>query len=203
MKKIIILLLGIILLALGTSICNYTSLGIDPFNAFCTGGATFVKIGLGTFILIAQLIIAIIVFFLDKKYIGIGSIIPMITFGYILQFFNWFLHKFVIIEFVFFIRIIIFLLGMIIIALGMSIYMNCDLGMVPYDSLAFAFSEKTGKNAFLLRVILDVSVAGFALFVNGPINIGTILLAFGVGPLLNIVNKGIFRIKLLNNMKKN
>lgn len=198
MKKIIILLLGIILLAFGTSICNYTGLGIDPFNAFCIGGGRLTNIALGTFVLIAQFIIAAIVFFLDKKYIGIGTVIPMVTFGYALQFFNWLIGEFVSFEFLLFVKIIIFLFGMLIIALGMSIYMSCDLGMVPYDGLAFVISEKIGKNAFALRVVLDVSVAVLALFVKGPINIGTVILAFGVGPLLNIVNNNVVNKLLLN-----
>ena len=78
---------------------------------------------------------------------------------------------------------------MLFITLGMSIYMSTELGMVPYDCVSFVISKKTGKNPFMLRVGLDISVAVIALLLHGPISVGTILIAFGIGPLLNKMNK--------------
>lgn len=189
MKKIIVLICGIIILAFGTSICNNTGLGIDPFNAFCRGGSDIVGLSLGNFTLIAQLSIAIIVFCLDRKLIGIGTIIPMIGFGYVLQFFNWLLAQLTVFPLQMAINFIAFLIGMLLITLGMSIYMSTQLGMVPYDCISFVVGKKIGKNPFMLRVGLDVSVAVIALLMHGPISVGTILIAFGVGPLLDGMNQ--------------
>ena len=99
-KRIIILFFGILLIAVGTAVCNYTRL---------------------------------------------GSVIPMVSFRYFLQFFNWLLSE---------IHpavnglsggILLFLPGMLIITIGMSIYMNYDLVMVPYDCISFLLSERTEK----------------------------------------------------------
>ena len=189
MKKIIVLICGIIVLAFGTSICNYTGLGIDPFNAFCRGSSDLIGLSLGNVTLIAQLSIAIIVFCLDRKLIGIGTILPMIGFGYILQFFNWLLLQFIVFLLPIPVKFVLFFIGMLFITLGMSIYMSTELGMVPYDCVSFVISKKTGKNPFMLRVGLDISVAVIALLLHGPISVGTILIAFGIGPLLNKMNK--------------
>lgn len=196
--RITILFVGILMMAVGTAICNYTGLGIDPFNAFCNGSSALFGISLGTFTLLAQLTLAAGILFLKRSYLGIGSVIPMVFFGYFLQFFNWLLPK-MLPEFNgIFLNILVFLPGMLIIAIGMSIYMNCDLGMVPYDCVSFLLSERTKKNAFVLRVVIDTAFAVMALMVRGPISIGTILLALGIGPLLSLAKKGVKRLNDLH-----
>lgn len=187
MKKIINLILGITIIAIGTAICNYTGLGIDPFNALCTALSLHLSISLGTMTLCIQCFIALVIICINKKYLGIGSIVPMFIFGYLLQICNYcfsMMPSFKNPVFIF----LTFLLGMLFITLGMTLYMNTKLGMVPYDGIAFAFSELFKKNAFHFRVILDVGVSVFAYLMHGPIAIGTILLAFGIGPLLKVIH---------------
>ena len=36
-KQLIMLIVGVLIISLGTVLCKKTSLGIDPFNAFCVG----------------------------------------------------------------------------------------------------------------------------------------------------------------------
>lgn len=188
-KKILTLFLGILILALGTSICNFTGLGIDPFNAFCTGISVYTGISVGTCVLLGQCLLAGTAFYLNRAYLGIGSVIPMIFFGYFLEFFNWLLPKIMTVGVGLLGNLFLFLAGMILITAGMTVYMNCNLGMVPYDSVSFIISERTGGNCFVLRVLLDTCFAASALLVKGPISVGTILLAFGTGPLLKVMRQ--------------
>ena len=188
-RKVLRLSVGVQLMAFGTSLAQLTGLGIDPFNAFCTGVASLLNWPLGTFILLAQCSIALLVCYVHKAYLGIGSLIPMLCFGYLLQLCNQIMTGISIPAFPFVIHILLFLIAMIIIATGMFCYMGCQLGMVPYDALAFLLEKLIDKNAYTLRVILDVIVILFALLVHGPIQLGTLLLAFGIGPLLQILHQ--------------
>ena len=185
-RKIIIIICGIIFMAFGTWLCNYTNFGIDPFNALCVGSSNMLNISLGTFTLVAQFIIAVLILFIQKRFLGIGSLVPMISFGYILQVINEVMESVLPTSMSIIASFVLFGVGMVCIALGMSLYMNCDLGMVPYDAVSFSISEKINKNPFLLRVIIDVSIASLAFLVGGPIQVGTILLAFGIGPILKV-----------------
>ncbi|MCH1981697.1 hypothetical protein MCG98_03820 [Ruminococcus sp. OA3] len=187
MKKIFILTCGILIVAFGTSLCNNTALGIDPFNAFCAGLSVSFCISLGTVTLCIQLAIAVFIYLMNKQYLGIGTIIPMVFYGYFLQFFNWFLSDIRAFDFSpWMIRILIFIAGMLIYAFGLSLYMGCNLGMVPYDCFSFIISDRLKKNAFMLRVLSDIPVTVLAVLFHGPVNIGTILLAFGIGPLVQL-----------------
>lgn len=192
MKKILIFILAIVILAFGTAICNFTGLGIDPFNAFGVAISDLLNMSLGTIILSLQMVLGIFIFILKRENIGVGTIIPIISFGYFLQFFNWLFQKYFEIQHNLLLNIIIFIVGMLIIAFGMSMYMACKLGMVPYDSLAFVISDRIKKSPALIRIILDSTVAIVAFILGGPINIGTVLLAFSIGPLIELYRKYIF-----------
>lgn len=194
MKKFFILIFGISLMAFGTSVCNATGLGIDPFNALCVAFSTSFSIQLGTMVLITQAILGILVFLYDRKKLGLGTLVPMISFGYFLQFFNWFIPNLIGTSSSLLLNILIFLIGMLVIAIGMSIYMECKIGMVPYDCLSFIIGERTNKNPFMFRVVIDVSVAFFAFMLGGPINIGTALLALFTGPLIRFFRNKLSRI---------
>lgn len=193
MKKMLIFILGISLLAFGTSLCNLTGLGIDPFNAFCVAISDIFNIQLGTVILSIQAMLGILVFFLKRENIGVGTIIPILTFGYFLQFFNWFLPKIFLLTPNFIFNILTFIVGMLIIAFGMTVYMECRIGMVPYDSIAFVLQKYMNGKVAIFRIILDSTIALIAFFMGGPINIGTILLALSIGPLVDVYKTKILR----------
>jgi uncharacterized membrane protein YczE len=178
-------------MAFGTSICNNTGLGIDPFNAFCMALSRIININLGTMVMLIQIILGILVFVLNKRFLGFGSLVPMISFGYFLQFFNWFISQIISFDFNILSKLILLLMGMVAIAIGMSMYMECNLGMVPYDCLAFIISDYLGKKMFIFRVILDSTIAITAFLLGGPINVGTILLAVSIGPLIDIFRRNL------------
>lgn len=186
-KKLLIILCGIVVMAIGTGLCNYTHFGIDPFNAFCIGASNQLNLSLGIFTLFAQVIIAVLILCNNKKYLGIGSIIPMLTFGYILQLINIIISFLLPATMPLIINILLFMIGILFITFGMSLYMNCDLGMVPYDSISFTIGDSIKKSPFMLRMILDITVAILAYLIGGPIQIGTIFIAFGIGPILDFM----------------
>lgn len=189
MKKLIVLITGISMMALGTSICNTTGLGIDPFNALCVAFSELFTIQLGTMVLILQAFLGIFVLIFDRKKLGIGTLVPMILFGYFLQFFSWFIPQLISGSINRIVNMLLFLVGMMIIAIGMSMYMECEVGMVPYDCLSFVIGERINKNPFTFRVAIDTTVAVAAFLLGGPINVGTVLLAFFTGPLINFFRK--------------
>lgn len=176
-------------MACGTALCNIAGLGIDPFNALCMGISQYISIPLGTLVLVFQCILAGFVYYFDRKKLGLGSLIPMLFFGYLLQFFSWWVPQFFSVPSFLGIKILLFLIGMLTIAIGMSVYMSCNLGMVPYDCFAFILRDSFQKPSFVFRMTLDITVGALAFILGGPINIGTIILAFSLGPLIDIFRK--------------
>lgn len=187
MKKYLILFAGLVFMALGTALCRLTGLGIDPANAFVAGLASKLGFGVGMTNLLFQGVLGIIVIMLNRHYLGWGSLVPIICFGYILQFFNTLLLGLVLSHLL--LSIIVFVLGIIIIAFGMALYMESGNGLVPYDCYAYLFSQATNKKPFMFRVLIDMLTATLAFVLGGPVSLGTFVIAFGLGPVIDFFRK--------------
>ena len=83
------------------------------------------------------------------------------------------------------------LAGIVIIAIGSGLYLAADLGPGPRDGLMTGLHHRFGWSIRRARtsVELTVLVAGYLL--GGTIGIGTVLFAFGIGPLVQ-VSLGVF-----------
>lgn len=86
--KTLMAFVGIALLSLGTTFLREGRVGLDPFTAMNTGIAAKIGLGLGNTQLISNLVIFMIVLLLDRKKIGIGTIMNMILVGYEIQWFT-------------------------------------------------------------------------------------------------------------------
>lgn len=182
-KKVLLIMGGVILMGLGTAVCRQTNLGIDPYNALCVAVAQLTGMALGNVTLLGNLSLLVLVAVLAKRYIGIGTLVPMLSFGYLLQFFSMILPATTHWSGVS--RLIAFSSGVLLIAFGMAVYMGGNLGMVAYDAIAFILHDWTRRPPFAFRVVLDLMVAGVAYRIGGPISIGTLILALGIGPLID------------------
>ena len=85
----------------------------------------------------------------------------------------------------------IFLLSMLIgglelLALGTWLYMKSALGSGPRDALMVALARKFGRSAGACRAVVDVLVTVIGFFLGGPVGVGTIISAVGLGPLINL-----------------
>lgn len=108
----------------------------------------------------------------------------MFSIGYIISFFDWLLpgspYGLLSIH-----NILIFILGMVVMCLGIALYIESELGLVPYDSFSLILTEKFDWKYFLLRIIMDGIVSILAFLLGGPISLGTVILTLGLGPLID------------------
>ena len=191
-KKILMLVTGVLILSLGTVICMKTTLGIDPFNAFCIGVSRTIGFNLGPTALVINIILIAFILLLKRSLIGIATVFIMFFLGYIISFFEAIIPD-IAFPFLSILNIAVFVIGMFFTCFGAAVYFESMLGMAPYDSIAFVVADRLGGKTFVYRVILDCSVALIALLLGGPISLGTIILAFGLGPIIDF-----FRFQVVN-----
>jgi uncharacterized membrane protein YczE len=180
------------IMALGITGTRFSSLGTESFSCLVGGVSIFTGIGFGMAMLILCGIILLGMFIFDKRKIGIGTILSMIIVGYGSDFFMYFFQKIVISsDYILFIRIIALISGIIIFCFGVAMYIEANLGVSPYDSVALIISEKTKKEKWFrwIRIITD-SICVFTGFLLGNIpGIGTIIMALFAGPLIAFFRK--------------
>ena len=83
--KLLFSCIGVVCIALGTTVCRVGNVGVDPFTAMNLGLSALVGMDFGTFQLLVNLVILVAVFAFDKWQIGLGTIINMVFVGYLIE----------------------------------------------------------------------------------------------------------------------
>ncbi len=79
---------------------------------------------------------------------------------------------------------IAFIIGVGLMGYGIGLYVSADLGAGPRDSFMLLIVEKMGWSIPLVRNGIEVIVFLVGWMLGGPVGVGTVLIAFGLGPIL-------------------
>ena len=186
--RIVLLLLGLSIAHLGVTLFLQSDLGSDPFNVFVQGlfrsfpWPEFFAMTHGRTHLLISLLILLILFFVDRSYIGVGTVLCMALGGPIIDVFTVLLAPVVHGGLPLPIRIVLLAAGCAVLAFGMTIVIRSQAGTGPNDLVAVVLSDKSHKPFGPVRIGVDLcfTLAGFAL--GGVVGLGTVICAFLVGP---------------------
>lgn len=201
--------LGVVIIGLGCGAVVEMAVGCDTYTCFVRSvwyilTDVFGYFPFGHINLTCNLVIFIFMLFTKRELIGFGTLFNMVTVGYIIDFVHYFFGTFLIpaTELGYALRILIIIIALPVIAFGDALYFQADLGVSPYDGIAFMLEKATkGKVSFkALRTASDsfFVVVGFLLgFVTGKqfelANVGTVILALFTGSLIVFWQKVIGR----------
>lgn len=191
--RVIILFIGLAIAHLGVTLFLLANLGADPFNVLiqglfktvsASGKLSFITHGM-VHMCICFLII-IVLLFVDRSYVRIGTIICMFCGGPIIDFYTLFLQPLFTDGMSLWIRILVNILGCAILAYGMTIVIKSEAGTGPNDLVAVVIADKSKKKFGIIRVIVDVIFALSGFLLGGTVGIGTIICAAVVGPVAGL-----------------
>ena len=189
--RLVILFIGLTIAHLGVSLFLLADLGSDPFNVLVQGifrnlQSIFRFVTHGTVHMTICFLIMAILFFVDKTYIKIGTIVCMFCGGPIIDFFTLLLQGVINSGNPIFVRILTLAAGCVILSFGMTIVMKSDAGVGPNDLVAISISDKLHKPFGRTRIIVDITFVALGFLLGGAIGIGTIICACLVGPVAEI-----------------
>lgn len=75
-----------------------------------------------------------------------------------------------------------FVFGLLLLAFATGLYIAADFGPGPRDGLMTGLVRRTGWAVWLVRTLIEGSVLLVGFLLGGPVGVGTVLFAFGVGP---------------------
>ena len=186
--RVAILLLGLCIAHLGVTLFLLSDLGSDPFNVFVQG--TYRSLdrltgwGLlthGRVHVAISLVIVLILLFVDRSYIKIGTALCMLFGGPIIDFFNTLLEG-PTAGASLLLRACMLVAGCVILAYGMTIVIRSDAGTGPNDLVAVVISDKTKKKFSVTRVAVDACFLVVGWLLGGTAGVGTLVCMFLVGP---------------------
>lgn len=83
-------------------------------------------------------------------------------------------------------RLVVTLLGIACVAAGSALYLGAQLGPGPRDGLMVAIHLRTGWRVGTARAVLECGVLVVGVLLGGPVGIGTVLFALGIGPAVQV-----------------
>jgi len=170
-------------MSLGAVLLSKTSLGVAPWEAINFGLSYTIGLSPGTWIIILSFLSLIIASILEKKMIKLSSFVTSIIIGSFIDLWMFFLD-FISFENIF-VRFSVFVLAIIISSLGIAIYLYPELPANPIDYLMLVIKNKFNLKIMHAKLAIDGVLFVLAIIFNGPIGLGTIILALLIGPSIN------------------
>ena len=146
-KRFLYMVLAIVLLGIGVSLLRLAGFGTDPFSCMVFGLVQHLPIDYGTLQIIINIILFIPVIILYPRSFGVGAFFNMIGLGYVVSFCLYLCGLCGVtvesVQGLLIVRILFLLTGIIVMCFGIALYMECDLGIAPYDMVAQLIEDKT------------------------------------------------------------
>ena len=174
----------------GVGMLIKTGYGADTSNALFTGISNISGLSVGTVNSIAAVVMIIIVFFLSKKRIVLGTLFVPFLIGFPIDFAIsiWFKAPNLISG------IIIDIISLYIVAFGAAITIEFELGPSPYDCVSLAISDFFKLNYIVSKYILDGFCVVVGYLLKGEIGIGTLLCFLVIGIFISFNRKDLRKI---------
>jgi uncharacterized membrane protein YczE len=184
LKTLIYLVLGLSLFAIGETLLITANQGVSPWTVLAQGISFQTNLSIGITTFIVSLIVLILWYPLKQKP-GLGTILNIILISIIIDLSTPILPY----PKSFLFQIIQSIVAVFLVGLGSGFYLTANLGPGPRDGLMTGLQNLTNQPIALIRTIIEVSAVGIGFYLGGIVGIGTLLFAFGIGPMVSL---GIF-----------
>ncbi|WP_201714544.1 YczE/YyaS/YitT family protein [Rossellomorea arthrocnemi] len=172
---------GLLVLSFGISLTiKGKDLGIGPWDVFHYGLFKQLGLTIGTWSIIVGFIILFVTGVGTRSFPKAGAFINMLLIGIFIDVFNFVLPD----PQSFMAQAIVFAIGIVVIGYGIGLYVSADLGAGPRDSLMLLVVEKTGWKVQWVRNGMEIIVFFFGWLLGGPVGIGTVIIALGLGSIV-------------------
>ena len=173
----------------GLHLTIQANIGAAPWDVLNLGLSRTLGILYGTASIAVSLTILLIDVLLREP-IGLAMFIDALVVGKAVDFFNW-LHPVAPCRSMV-TAIPMMLLGLVILAYTQYAYMAAALGCGPRDTLLVGLAKRAGRipiGAVSVALLSTATLIGWLL--GGPVGIGTLLCAFGAGPIMQLAFRSV------------
>ena len=176
--------IGIMFIGLGVALTiRGQRYGVGSWDVLHIGMFYHFGLSVGAWSIIIGLVIIALTAILLKRLPRIGTFRNMIFCGVFLDFFNSILPA----AHTPLTQFGCFVLGIVGIAVGCGVYVSTNLGEGPRDSLMMIAVEKLHVSITVARTAMEIFAAGLGYIMGGPVGIGTIIMVFALGPIIQVV----------------
>lgn len=182
-RRITFFCVGLFVLALGISLMIIADIGAGAWDALNVGLSETIGLTVGIWVMIVGILIMFVNALLLRarpEFLSIGTIILIgffIDFWLLIALDEWNLEGWIV-------KSLVLLAGLVIASLGIAIYLQAKFPLSPLDNLMLAISKRFKLKFGISKTIGEATGLILALLTGGPIGIGTIVVTFGIGPII-------------------
>jgi uncharacterized protein len=174
---------GLMVIALGVALTiKGKVLGVGPWDVFHYGMFLQVGLSVGLWSIIIGFLLLSVATIITKKLPKLGAFLNMLLIGVFIDFFLWLLPT---IDSLLG-AIFSFIIGVVLVGYGIGLYVSADVGSGPRDSIMIIIVNKTGWSVQWVRNGMEVLVLILGWLLGGPVGIGTVIIAFTLGPIVGV-----------------
>lgn len=204
-KKAAAVIVGNLILGTGASLLRLSGMGNEPYTAVNMAISDGLHINLGTYQLIANLVIFVVQLLFGRSYIGFGTAVNLFFLGYIIEYSGKLLESVLLPSphAPLYVRLLCMTAGLLLLSFGIALYQTPNMGISPYDYLPFGMTEHLPTPYFINRmttdgicvaIILLSLLSGFITWENSHLGVATILTACCLGPSVSFFTKFVKRL---------
>ncbi len=190
-KRIAMSFFGVIVTGFCVGAFQKANLGADPFTCFVTGIGNLFHSTYSVFYLIITGLLLAGVFFVEKHYIGIATVINLLFTGMAADFMRGVLDSLFPAPGLA-ARIFMMLFGIFGTCFAASVYFTADLGVSAYDAWSLIAGNKYKILPFrICRIITDSICVLTGFLCHVTIGVGTVITALFMGPVVQWFNTNV------------
>jgi uncharacterized membrane protein YczE len=183
LKRMPVLLLGYVFLAIGIMLTKRSTLGMAPWGVFHQGLMVQTGLSFGVITQLVGLVILLLSVVLLKTKIGIGTIFNVLIVGFLIDAFDevyqyqpqLLLSKSIVLVF-----------GVIIMTFGRSLYISAKLGSGPRDGVFVGLSRITNFDVKYVKPAIEFTVLIVGYLMGGTFGAGTVITVIVSGYLVQM-----------------
>lgn len=179
--------IGLFVLSFGVTLTIHADLGAGAWDALNVGLTDQIGLTVGSWIFIVGILVILLNALIMKEAPKILGVFTILLVGFFVDFWMLYVfHDFSLQNMIY--KVTILFTGIITIAIGVSIYLQTSFPANPIDQLMITLQKRFGLSLMAAKTIGEVGALVLALLFAGPIGLGTIIITFAIGPLIQVCN---------------
>lgn len=193
-KRISVYIIGLVLNALGIALIIHSAVGAGSWDAVAIGAQHYLGLTIGICSVIIQILVVFTTKMIERKRLQYGAIIAIAIRSMFLDAWTYLVFNHFSSPASWEMQWLYFLLGTLSVGVGIGIYIEAHFPKSPIDGLMMAFHHRFHWSINFSRIVCEGAGVLFGLILGGPVGLGTIIIALGVGRVIQYVNSKVKRI---------
>ncbi|MCP2315320.1 putative membrane protein YczE [Nocardia amikacinitolerans] len=182
LRRLVALYSGLWMYGFSMAVMVRAGLGLDPWDVFHQGVAHHVPLSFGAVTAVTGAVVLLAWIPLRQRP-GLGTVSNIVVIGLSVDVGLWLLPTWDSLP----VRVAAMLAAVVLNAAATVLYIGAGMGPGPRDGLMTGLVRRTGWSVRAIRTTIEVTVLATGWLLGGSVGIGTLVYAFGIGPLIQLM----------------